>query len=1043
MYSPRPAVPTFKHKKRIVREKPEKSRSQHDNIDDLIQEKIRSLEQRVDRLPKNSLSLSANGVVDAPPQNAKGAKKQSPRRSPNRAADDASIAPVLLEQIRELSIRMDQMQRYNSRGHLDAREDDMYSAINSFNLSPRGRNQLLNGGYENHSHHPSPEKRFDHYDPLRQQHSMPALAPQFVSPRAPPDPMTKRWDAAPPARGLYPDENSSVMQRNVMELQTTLQETRNEYMKAMAVLEAESFERQQLERKNADLQNKLSAARQALAVTQTALSGMQDAQAQSGKTREIRDMEIEKYLTELKIKDSKIHSLEARLKEGDEQVQVSISKKDEAIVKLQKKLSDALDSAYRAEQEASTLSKDLSMSEQEVYSLRNRLSALELDSAEAVKRVERECKSKIDALNAQLAKASAAEDANEKSILRTATLEAKNIELEARVKYLDSSLQKWEKEVQSKSDDIIKLQGEIASLTQQRMLSTSSAMKDLEEKVVSLEHTLNVRAEREGALENDVRRQEAELNMYKKRLAEMSTPTGNPQMQDLEYSKGLLEKENSHLKNKQQQTENELQSLKMTLRQQESLSAENLQRVTNLKDEQIRQLYAAIQSAKDENAALRENNGSATELSKTMKDLSDQRDRINQELFAAQDALSASKSRESTLSAELAVQAAENGRIKAQLESEINSVSALRRDLSSATASASDAELRAKSYRADAETKAQRIVELEKLLATAVENSSNDTSEKKKKKKTESSRATSDDDSVSSEKKKKKKKKKQKDSEGSESDKHEPKGDAAVAVHSAPVPVQPTPVVAAPVQPTPVVAAPVQPTPVVAAPVQPTPVVAAPVQPTPVVAAPVAVTVQPPADASPKTNAPSTKTADSGNPIDDIFGIVGIESSPVQKQRRTIIKPAAALTPEAAAAPTAAVPPSNSAEQQGYNQLKKSAGGQSFDKATTPGGSRQSSSRKKKGINVEEVKKELEELNAKKKTLKKAISKWNSDFSKKNGRDPTVDDKSSDPVITEMYQTYHEVNVLSVWVGQAITNYYYNFIGYSCRQEQRRSLRKC
>ena len=147
MYSPRPAVPAFKHKKRIVREKPDKSRSQNDNIDDLIQEKIRSLEQRVDRLPKASLSLSVNGAADAP-QSAKGAKKQSPRRSPNRAVDDAGIAPVLLEQIRELSIRMDHMQRYNSRGHLDAREDDMYGAINSYNLSPRGRNQLLNGGYD-------------------------------------------------------------------------------------------------------------------------------------------------------------------------------------------------------------------------------------------------------------------------------------------------------------------------------------------------------------------------------------------------------------------------------------------------------------------------------------------------------------------------------------------------------------------------------------------------------------------------------------------------------------------------------------------------------------------------------------------------------------------------------------------------------------------------------------------------------------------------------------------------------------------------------
>lgn len=631
-----------------------------------------------------------------------------------------------------------------------------------------------------------------------------------------------------------------------------------------------------------------------------------------------------------------------------------------------------------------------------MYSLRNRLSALELDSAEAVKRAEREGKSKIDALNAQLSKATAAEDANEKSILRTATLEAKNIELEARVKYLDSSVQKWEKEVQSKSDEILRLQGEVSSLTQQRMLSTNSAMKDLEEKVVSLEHALNVRAERESALENDVKRQEAELSMYRKRLADMSTPTGNPQLQDLEYTKGLLEKENTHLKSKQQQTENELQSLKMTLRQQETLAAENLQRVTNVKDEQIRQLYSAIQSGKDENTALRENNGSASEMNKALKDVSEQRDKSNQELFAAQYALSASRSRESTLSAELAVQAAENGRIKAQLEAEINNVSAARRDISAAYASLNDAEARTKTYKAEVESKSNRIAELEKLLATAIENASNDTSEKKKKKKAESSRATSDDDSVGSEKKKKKKKKKQKgDSEATDTDKASANEPAAPVIQPAPVPVVAAPVVIA----APVIAAPVAPVAAAA----PTPVAE--------VASTASVLQPPPSDSSPKGNAAaSIKTAESMNPIDDIFGIVGLES-PVQKQRRTIIKPAAAAPEAATTAAVTATAANNSAEQQGYNQLKKSAGGQSFDKATTPVGSRQSSSRKKKGINVEEVKKELEELNLKKKTLKKAISKWNSDFSKKNGRDPTVDDKSSDPVITEMYQTYHEVTV--------------------------------
>ena len=127
------------------------------------------------------------------------------------------------------------------------------------------------------------------------------------------------------------------------------------------MLEGETYERQQLERKTGDLTNKLAASRQALAVTQTALSGLQDATEESSRTRDIRDIEIEKYLSEIKVKDSKIAALEHRAKDFDDHMNINLSKKDETIHKLQKKLTDALDTAYKAENDASTVSKDLSI----------------------------------------------------------------------------------------------------------------------------------------------------------------------------------------------------------------------------------------------------------------------------------------------------------------------------------------------------------------------------------------------------------------------------------------------------------------------------------------------------------------------------------------------------------------------------------------------------------------------------------------------------------------------------------------------------------
>jgi myosin heavy subunit len=422
---------------------------------------------------------------------------------------------------------------------------------------------------------------------------------------SPPRRMYEALNVKPPilssynSRSSLVDEQVNSLQRQIVDYQTQLNEQRNEYMKAMTLLESESFERQQLERKAADLANKLGTTRQALAVTQAALGSLQDAQEANGKRQDFREVEMEKLHTEGKLKDSRIMALETRLRTVDEEHAALMAKKDETLNKMQKKLSDALDQAYKAENDSSSLNRDLSVAQQEIYSLRNRLSSMEVEQSENLKKLEKEYRSRIETIQDQLNKVTVTEDTVERSVLKSATLEAKNIELEARVKYLDSVAVKWERECKSKSEEVIKLQENVNNLTQQKMLTTNAVVLELEEKVQRLEARANARADREATLTNDVKRLEAEVNLYKKRLSDMSTPSGNPQLQELEYAKSLLERENTHLKTHQKQLEQELASHKSALREQEVNLRESMMRQLAAKDEQIQNLYSSLQQEKE------------------------------------------------------------------------------------------------------------------------------------------------------------------------------------------------------------------------------------------------------------------------------------------------------------------------------------------------------------------------------------------------------------------------------------------------------------
>ena len=146
------------------------------------------------------------------------------------------------------------------------------------------------------------------------------------------------------------------MTRLVSNLQVSLREAQEEYVRAVMRADSESNERQDLEKRNSELNNKLMEARQALKETQGALQSVQLATEHLTHKREQRESHIATLTQENNDHVSKIASLEAKLRDAEEAVVQSSSRRDLFVHELQDQLSQCQDEMYQAQAELTTIS---------------------------------------------------------------------------------------------------------------------------------------------------------------------------------------------------------------------------------------------------------------------------------------------------------------------------------------------------------------------------------------------------------------------------------------------------------------------------------------------------------------------------------------------------------------------------------------------------------------------------------------------------------------------------------------------------------------
>ena len=120
-------------------------------------------------------------------------------------------------------------------------------------------------------------------------------------------------------------------------------------MRAVMRADTESNERQDLEKRNSDLNSKLMEARQALKETQGALQSVQLATEHLTHKREQREEHIAMLTQENSDYVSKIAALEARLQDAEEAIVQSSSRRDQFVRQLQDQLSECQDEMYQVQ----------------------------------------------------------------------------------------------------------------------------------------------------------------------------------------------------------------------------------------------------------------------------------------------------------------------------------------------------------------------------------------------------------------------------------------------------------------------------------------------------------------------------------------------------------------------------------------------------------------------------------------------------------------------------------------------------------------------
>lgn len=160
-------------------------------------------------------------------------------------------------------------------------------------------------------------------------------------------------------------------------LQQKLSESHDELMRMSIKLDTELKEKRKMEQRNADLNSKLTDARQGLRDTQAALQSVQQATEQLTIKRDQRDVQLNRLLAENKAYDNRIYDLELKLRENESTVKSLMSSKDEVVEKLHAQLQQAQDASFKAQGEVVRLRGEKTLMETEVESARRKVAVIE------------------------------------------------------------------------------------------------------------------------------------------------------------------------------------------------------------------------------------------------------------------------------------------------------------------------------------------------------------------------------------------------------------------------------------------------------------------------------------------------------------------------------------------------------------------------------------------------------------------------------------------------------------------------------------------
>eukprot|EP00602_Paraphysomonas_sp_CaronLab_P011914 CAMPEP_0185042028 /NCGR_PEP_ID=MMETSP1103-20130426/42050_1 /TAXON_ID=36769 /ORGANISM="Paraphysomonas bandaiensis, Strain Caron Lab Isolate" /LENGTH=1155 /DNA_ID=CAMNT_0027582013 /DNA_START=42 /DNA_END=3509 /DNA_ORIENTATION=+ len=323
----------------------------------------------------------------------------------------------------------------------------------------------------------------------------------------------------------------------VHNLQMSLRESQDEYVRAVMRTESETKERQLLEKRNAELNSKLMEARQALKETQAALQSVQLATEQLSNKREQREQHIMHLSNENTAYVSKIATLEAKLKDAEDAVMESNSRRDEFVHRLQDQLSQCQDEIFQAQADGTAINGEKVQLEAELDAVRQKLATTEQKLKSAENAVDISFKTKLQNLE-------------EKNRALSEKLQDEK-QLQSKIEYLEDQLKAKSKSLQQSSQNMKTLENSLHEC-QIRLRATESKLHDAANDYQELEFKLR-NAERENQtdrhlqakislLEDEISEKDATLKQLHQRNYELETHLDAAEAKITNIDAALLDK---------------------------------------------------------------------------------------------------------------------------------------------------------------------------------------------------------------------------------------------------------------------------------------------------------------------------------------------------------------------------------------------------------------------------------------------------------------------------------------------------------------------